>query len=132
QLEQLQKIQRKRICLWERYFSRLKMLKERGLINLPDLPEYAKNNGHMFFIICRNKSERSDLIKYLRQESILAVFHYQSLHKSPFYGRKHDGRDLPNADRYSDRLLRLPLYFELTEREQDIVIDSVFDFYLGK
>jgi dTDP-4-amino-4,6-dideoxygalactose transaminase len=65
------------------------------------------------------------LIGKLREKNILAVFHYLSLHKSPFYKAKHDGRELPVSDRYSDCLLRLPFYYELTEKDMEFVVHSI-------
>lgn len=75
------------------------------------------NNVHMFYVLCNTGKERSDLIEYLRNKDIHTVFHYFSLHHSPFYKNKHDGRELPNSDRYQDCLLRLPLFYELKVSE---------------
>jgi dTDP-4-amino-4,6-dideoxygalactose transaminase len=71
----------------------------------------------MFYLVCSSLEQRSKIIEALRRNNILAVFHYLSLHKSPFYQNKHDGRELPESNRYSDCLLRLPLYFELNDSE---------------
>lgn len=113
QLESLDEIQDKRKMLWNAYFELLKPLSEKGLFTLPDIPEYATNNAHMFYLVCPSLEERSALIKKLRDEDILAVFHYISLHSSPYYSEKHDGRALPNCDRFSDCLVRLPMYYDL-------------------
>jgi len=129
QLEQLDAIQRRRKSIWNQYYDGLKGLAQRGDAQLPVIPSYATNNGHMFYLLCRNLQVRSRLIEHLRVDGILAVFHYLSLHKSPFYDKKHDGRDLPNADRYSDCLLRLPMYFELTDVQVAKIIDSIFRFF---
>jgi dTDP-4-amino-4,6-dideoxygalactose transaminase len=69
--------------------------------------------------------KRTEIINRLKEQSILAVFHYLSLHKSPFYAAKHGGRELPNADRYSDCLLRLPLYYTLRDDDLDLVIETI-------
>jgi len=132
QLENLDSIQSRRKDIWKRYYQQLKSLEDQGMIKLPNIPKYASNNGHMFFIICRSKSERDGLIEFLGSQEIKAVFHYLSLHKSPFYKSKHDGRTLKNADRYTNNLLRLPLYYELSESDQQKVIDQVIKFYSKK
>lgn len=129
QLENLERIQKKRMSLWNYYYKGLKHLEDEHLLKLPNIPSYATNNGHLFYLICRNLQERTKLITHLRSNSILAVFHYLSLHKSPFYSSKHDGRELPNSDLYTDCLIRLPMYYELSEKEQDYVIGAVNEFY---
>ena len=84
----------------------------------------------MFYIVCKNLEERQALIRYLKNNQIHAVFHYLSLHKSDFYLKKHDGRELLKCDFYSDNLLRLPMFYELTKENINKVIDSINDFYL--
>ena len=96
------------------------------------MPDYATNNGHMFYLVCRDLAERSALIDHLRQQQILPVFHYLSLHKSPFYADKHDGRNLPWSDHYADCLVRLPLYYELSEESQQHIIGCILGFYNGR
>ncbi|OYU81332.1 MAG: dTDP-4-amino-4,6-dideoxygalactose transaminase [Flavobacterium sp. BFFFF1] len=113
QLENLERIQDKRNSLWRDYFDRLGTWAEANGILLPVVPEFATNNSHMMYLICKSAAQRTLLIEYLKAADILAVFHYISLHRSPFYLKKHDGRLLAQSDRYSDCLLRLPLYFEL-------------------
>ena len=96
---------------------------------LPEIPAYATNNAHMFYIVCKDLAERTGLIRHLKANDIGAVFHYLSLHNSPYYAAKHDGRNLQNADRFTDCLLRLPFYFELTEDDQDTVVNAIKYFY---
>ena len=117
QLEQLDDIQSRRKHLWDLYYSCLTplALSPNSLIALPGLPEYATNNAHMFYLVCNNLEERTKLIKHLKDNGILAVFHYLSLHSSPYYQDKHDGRALPECDRYADCLVRLPMYYELKD-----------------
>ena len=117
QLEQLDTIQNKRKTLWDQYYTLLKPLADKGLFRLPDVPDYATNNAHMFYLVCNSIEERTALIKKLKENDIQAVFHYLSLHSSPYYLEKHDGRELPNCDRYADCLVRLPLFFDLTNDE---------------
>ena len=114
QLEKIDEIQDKRKTLWNRYYELLKPYADAGCFRLPDIPEYATNNAHMFYLVCNSLEERTALIKRLKENDIQAVFHYLSLHSSPYYLDKHDGRELVNCDLYADRLVRLPMYFDLT------------------
>ncbi len=129
QLENLKKIQAKRISLWNEYYQSLNTLEQKGIIGLPNIPTYATNNGHLFYILCRNLQERNNLINYLKSFGILSVFHYLSLHKSPFYRKKHDGRKLANSDRFSDCLLRLPIYYELSRKQVKLITQKIKQFY---
>jgi len=129
QLECLEKIQAKRIKLWNLYFERLKIHEERGIFRIPYIPDYATNNAHLFYILLPDIKTRSKLINHLKKYSILSVFHYLSLHKSPYFINKHDGRELPNSDKYSDSLLRLPLFFELQESQVMKICDKIDDFF---
>lgn len=129
QLEQLERIQTRRKQIWALYFDALKDLEKNGCFRMPLVPEYATNNAHMFYLVCKNLDERSRLIEHLKSDGILAVFHYLSLHKSPFYESKHDGRTLINADRYSDCLIRLPLYFELSDVQVGFIAKSIYQFF---
>ena len=129
QLENLDMIQKRRISIWEQYYEALKGLAGDGFFTLPVIPEYAMNNGHMFYMICRSLEERQELIEYLKKNDILPTFHYQSLHKSPYFKDKHDGRELPNSDMYSERLLRLPLYYELSDEGVSFISAKIKEFY---
>ena len=86
---------------------------------LPDIPDYATNNAHMFYLVYNSLAERTALIKKLKENDILAVFHYLSLHSSEYYKDKHDGRPLPECDRYADCLVRLPIFYDLSEDDID-------------
>lgn len=131
QLENLDDIQNKRKKLWEQYFAGLQVLAAKGLIRLPQIPGYATNNGHMFYIVCRSLEERSGLIKYLKEHEIIAPFHYLSLHKSEYYLNNCDLRPvLTNCDMYADCLVRLPMFYELELEQVDIIIDLIKDFFL--
>lgn len=132
QLEHIDGIQKRRKELWNLYYEGLKELEEKGIIKLPLIPEYATSNAHMFYIVCRNEKERSRLIKHLKENEILAVFHYLSLHKSEYYKNRHDGRELPNSDRYSNCLLRLPIYYELKNEEVEKVVLEIRRCFYGK
>ena len=133
QLENLDLIQDKRKALWNRYFERLKPLTEKGLFQDPEIPNYATNNAHMFYLVCRNLEERSKLIAYLKDNGIYAAFHYLSLHLSDYYKNNHVGLipELPNCDRFADCLVRLPMYFELSLEQVDEICDKIKEFVLS-
>lgn len=120
QLENLQLIQTRRKQLWNQYYNSLQDWAVENNVELPLLPEYATNNAHMFYMVCESLEQRTKLIAKLKAKNIMAVFHYISLHSSPFYVDKHDGRPLANVDHFSDKLIRLPLFYEL-EANQVIV-----------
>ena len=113
QLENLDEIQNKRKALWNKYYELLKPLADKGYFQLPDIPDYATNNAHMFYLVFPSLEKRTALIQYLKENDIMAVFHYLSLHSSQYYKDKHDGRELPECDRYADTLVRLPMYYDL-------------------
>ena len=129
QLEELESIQARRIFIWEKYYSSLKPLEDRGYINLPELPSFATNNGHLFYIVCNDNITRDELIKYLNDKGILAVFHYLSLNQSPYYLANYEGFSLPNSERFEKRLVRLPLYYEINDEQLDIVINQITSFF---
>jgi dTDP-4-amino-4,6-dideoxygalactose transaminase len=129
QLEHLEEIQNKRKSIWKQYWEGLQTLQEKGVLKLPLVPDYAANNAHMFYVVCQNLEHRINLIDALKKEEIHSVFHYLSLHKSPFYQTKHDRRILPNSDFYSDTLLRLPMYYELEESIVERIVEIIMGIY---
>ena len=129
QLEKLSEIQGKREKIWNRYFEGLLSLEKNGKIKLPVVPIFSFHNSHLFFLICKNPNERKALIAFLRQNGIAAHSHYISLHNSPYYLKKHDGRKLTESDYYSECLLRLPLYPALTNSDQTRIIELLLEFY---
>ncbi|MCB9074612.1 MAG: dTDP-4-amino-4,6-dideoxygalactose transaminase [Chitinophagales bacterium] len=129
QLENLDAIQTKRKEIWNSYFEGLKTLEERKLIELPKVQIYATNNAHMFYIVCKDLEERTTLIDYLKLNQVNAVFHYLSLHKSPYFQSKYIGDNLTNCDNFSDRLLRLPFYYELSQDHISLVCTLIKEFY---
>lgn len=131
QLESLETIQSRRQAIWEQYYNGLKPLAEKGFFQMPDMPEYATNNAHMFYFVCRNLNERTALISFLKEKGILAVFHYLSLHLSEYYKEHHVGEipNLPNCDRFADCLVRLPMFFELTDDNVIEIINSIQEFF---
>lgn len=130
QLENLEKIQRKRKLLWETYYVNLINLEKKGFFKLPSIPTFASQNGHMFYLICKNLEQRNEIINHLKSNNILAVFHYLSLHKSEYYESKHDKRNLPNSDNFTDTLLRLPLFFDLGVKDVEFICKLITDLIL--
>ena len=129
QLENLDEIQDKRKKLWQTYHNHLKPLADKGLFQLPDLPNYASNNAHMFYLLMPSLEKRTALIKHLKENGILAVFHYLSLHSSAYCVDKHDGRALPNCDRYTDTLVRLPMYYDLSLEDVVAICNAISRLY---
>lgn len=131
QLESLESIQSRRKAIWNMYAVGLNELADKGFFNLPEVPNYGTNNGHMFYLVCRNLSERTELIKFFKENDVLAVFHYLSLHLSEYYREHHIGKipNLPNCDRFADCLIRLPMYFEIKDEEIEKIISCVRSFF---
>lgn len=148
QIENIDTIQARRKAIWEQYYAGLKPIADKELITLPDIPAYATNNAHMFYIVCRSLEERSAFIAHMKQNGIQAVFHYLSLHRSGFYLTHPDSRPdncqeiervgdeeqvvglhLPNCDHFADCLVRLPLFYELTDEEVKRILDSCHSFF---
>lgn len=130
QLEKSNEIFKDRMNSWNVYYRELKPLKEDGKINLPIIPKECKHNAHMFYIKVKDLAERTQLIKFLKERGVLAVFHYIPLHSSPagkkyghFYGKDNF------TTKESERLLRLPMYFGLKEGEVKYVAKCIKDFY---
>lgn len=128
QIENIDKIQNKRKEIWNLYYQGLKPLADRGFYSIPLLSD--RSNAHMFFVLCPDLESRTKLIEFLKSNGISAVFHYLSLHSSHYYSFKHDGRELTNSDRFSDCLLRLPLYYELDSDAIDYICNTINRFYL--
>lgn len=130
QLEQADEITKDRLASWNKYYKLFKPLAEKGMIELPFIPKHCVHNAHMFYIKTRNLDERMRLIAYLKENGIGAVFHYVPLHSAPA-GRKY-GR-FYGEDRYttkeSERLVRLPMFYELAENNVEIICDMVCKFY---
>ena len=130
QLKKADEINNIRLSAWNYYANNLKELEEKGKIEIQYLPEYSKHNAHMFYIKTKNLEERTELIKYLKENGIQAVFHYIPLHTSPA-GKKFGV--FHGEDKYttieSEKLVRLPMYYELTRKDQDEVISKIKEFY---
>ncbi len=132
QLEIADKINDARLNIWNRYMEGFKDLKEEGVIEVPFVPDYCKHNAHMFYIKAKDIEERTKLIEYLKENDILAVFHYVPLHTAPAglkFGR-FNGEDKFTTTE-SERLLRLPLYYGLEDFQVDYIISKIHKFYKG-
>jgi dTDP-4-amino-4,6-dideoxygalactose transaminase len=129
QIENLDMIQTKRKLIWQSYYDGLKSLEKEGNFKLPFIPDYATNNAHLFYIVTNNESDRIRLIEHLKKQDIYAVFHYLSLHKSPYYKDKYNGPELVNSDNYSACLIRLPMFYELNPEDVSRVCNSIKSFY---
>lgn len=129
QLENLDILQNKRRIIWEHYHNAFQTLKNKGLLKLPEIPKFGSNNSHMFYVVLSSVVERDAILKFLKSKDIIAVFHYQSLHASEFFKNKYQGNELINTDNYSECLIRLPLFFDLTTQEQNKVVQVVYDFF---
>jgi dTDP-4-amino-4,6-dideoxygalactose transaminase len=127
QLEQIDDIQGKRRHIWESYDRALRGHLPKG-ITLPELPSYATNNYHMYYLLCESLEQRTALMNYLKNRGVQATFHYLPLHSSVYYQNKHDGRQLLQCDRYADTLVRLPLYYELKDNEIEIITKLILSF----
>jgi len=134
QLEAIDEIQHKRKQIWQHYYNGLKPLADKGIIKLPFLPDFASNNGHMFYLLCNNLDERTSLIAYLKKQNIISVFHYLSLHRSPFFtqititdGQKNE---LPFSDYYEATLVRVPLFYEIIALDISYIIQTILSFNL--
>lgn len=124
QIENLDVIQAKRKSLWETYYDNLKGI-DLSSFSLPVVPDYATNNAHMFYIVCKDIALRTALIDSLKKNNYHAVFHYLSLHASDFYKDKHDSRALNNSDKFSDCLVRLPMFYELTVEDIKSIAENI-------
>ena len=133
QLEQAASIIEVRRRVFEKYFELLQSLQEEGLIRLPFVDAECRTNGHIFYIVMQSLAERTRLINHLEKKEILAIFHYIPLHSSPAgikYGRTSG--ELNVTDDISDRLLRLPLYYGLTDEDVERVAQGVLSFFRGR
>lgn len=129
QLEQIDTIQAKRKHIWNTYYNAFLPLEQKALVKLPLVPSFSDNNAHMFYLVFHDLEQRQSFIDFMKSKGVLTVFHYLSLHKSQFYKEKHDGRELPMSDFYSDCLVRLPLFFELDESQLNYIVNSVIKFF---
>ena len=130
QLEKANEINDNRMETWNFYYENLKDLQQKGKIELPYIPEGCKHNAHMFYIKTKDLEERTKLISYLKENGVQAVFHYIPLHTAPAgikYGR-FNGED-KYTTKESERLIRLPMYYGITQEQRKYVVEKVKEFY---
>ena len=133
QLEMADEINNNRLNSWNEYDKAFKPLEEKGLVSLPVIPGDCVHNAHMYYIKCRSLEERTEFIHFLKERGVMAVFHYVPLHSAPAglkFGRFHGEDKYTTAD--SDRLVRLPMYYGLSEEDRNTVIKAVFDWAEGR
>ena len=132
QLQEAEKINNDRLASWNKYYNAFEELENEGFVQRPVIPAECKHNAHMFYLKAKDLDERTELISFLKENGILAVFHYIPLHNAPAgqkFGVFH-GED-EYTTRESDRLLRLPMYYGLSDSDINKVIDTVIKFYKG-
>lgn len=129
QLEKIEIIQKSRMTIWNRYKKNLIGLLKINNNILPKIPDYATNNGHVFYITCNNLRERKKLIKFLNNNGVQASFHYSALHDSEFFKNSYYGEKLTESIKWSECLLRLPIYSDLELEKVDYVCSLILNFY---
>jgi dTDP-4-amino-4,6-dideoxygalactose transaminase len=129
QLQNIEIIQIKRKEIWDTYYQALLPLEKKGLVKLPQIPNYAKHNAHIFYMLFDDLDTRTAYISYMKAHLVQTVFHYIALHTSPFYKTRHQGTSLPMVDIYQDHLVRLPLYYDLQEDQINRVIELTNAFF---
>ncbi len=125
-------INNNRLASWQKYYDAFEQLEKEGYVQRPVIPAECKHNAHMFYLKAKDLEERTALISFLKENGILAVFHYIPLHSAPAgkkFGRFHGADEYTTKE--SDRLLRLPMYYGLTDEDIQKVIDTVIRFYKG-
>jgi dTDP-4-amino-4,6-dideoxygalactose transaminase len=129
QILRFDSIQECRKKVWWNYFELLKPLEEKGYLQCPVIPDFATVNGNIFYVTVQSEEIRNNLIAFLKTRGISALFHYLPLHTSPYFADKHDGRELPNTNRFSETILRLPFYNSLKKREIRFIVQQINDFF---
>ena len=125
QLEKIDEILQNRIAIWNKYFDGLTNWAEVNQVILPKIPEYSTNNAHIFYLIFNESYQRDNFILFLKKSNIHSVFHYQNLHLSEFYLANHPSQTLLNCEKYTDKLVRLPLFHAI---DVDRVIDCILQY----
>jgi dTDP-4-amino-4,6-dideoxygalactose transaminase len=128
QLEKINLIQKKRKAIFTRYVKNLTPLSAIG-IETPFIPDYANQNGHIFYIKCKNEQQRNSIINYLKSYNVNPASHYISLHQSSFYKKRNNQIKLINSDKFTKNLLRLPLYFDLSFNQVDFISTLIINFF---
>lgn len=125
QLEALDDIQNTRCKIWDDYMNGLNLWASTTDIQLPIIPDYATNNAHMFYLVCNSIEQRTEILRRLKENNLMAVFHYLSLHKSQYFFKKYKGSELIQSDRYSECLIRLPMFYELDHNAISLILKTI-------
>lgn len=129
QLNQFDRIQECRKTIWRLYYEQLQPIEEQGFIKRPLIPEFATVNGNMFYFTVSSREIRDHLLNYLKEHGIQAVFHYLPLHSSAFFKDKYSGIALPNTDRFSDCIVRLPFFYDLKVTQIRFITEKILEFF---
>ena len=129
QLECAKEITEKRLEIWNRYYEELQFLMQSGDIILPHIPDECQHNGHLFYCILESLEVRERFLKFLKDKGILAIFHYIPLHLSPMAKKLHLDADLPVSSDLANRIVRLPIFFMLSEEQQNYIITTIKEFF---
>lgn len=132
QLEALNDIQALRLDIWQRYHAAFADLEQAARIRRPNIPDYATNNAHMYYLICASEDERNALMDHLKELNVKATFHYTPLHNSTYQLRFGVEPEMPNAERFHACLVRLPLFAAMTPEQVARVIDGVRSFFAAR
>jgi dTDP-4-amino-4,6-dideoxygalactose transaminase len=130
QLEKADEINNDRLATWNAYYEAFKPLADKGLFEIPTIPADCVHNAHMFYLKCKDIEQRTRMISFLKEKGVMAVFHYIPLHSAPAglkFGRFHGEDECTTKE--SERLMRLPLYYGLTEKDRNTVIEAVKAFW---
>ena len=133
QLEEVKTITLTRLSLWNYYHKLLEPLEQASKLRRPTIPAHCQHNAHMYYILVENLDTRSAMIEYLKQQGINSVFHYVPLHSSPAglqFGKVHGSME--NTNHVSDRLLRLPMFYQLEFPQIKAIVDTIEGFYSTK
>ncbi|MCX6283652.1 MAG: DegT/DnrJ/EryC1/StrS family aminotransferase, partial [Bacteroidetes bacterium] len=115
--------------IWWRYYEQFQSLEEQGFLKRPLIPEFATVNGNLFYFTVSSHETRDQLLNYLKQQRIQAVFHYLPLHSSPFFRDTYTGSALPNTDRFSDCIVRLPFFYDLKPKQIRFIAAKILEFF---
>ncbi|MCK9220651.1 MAG: dTDP-4-amino-4,6-dideoxygalactose transaminase [Bacteroidales bacterium] len=132
QLNHFNRIQNRRKKIWWLYYELLRPLEDQGYLKCPVIPDYATVNGNLFYFTVSSLEVRDCLLKHLKNNGIQAVFHYLPLHSSAFFKNKYTGPDLPNTNRFSNCIIRLPFFYSLRNRQMKFVVNKINDFFLTR
>ena len=129
QLECADNVTGKRLALWYRYYNELLPLSRNGYFTVPYIPEYCRHNGHLFYCLMKDSEMRDNFLHFMKDNGILAIFHYVPLHLSPMAESMKLKRHLPVTENIAERLVRLPIYYSLNEDQQNYIINKIYEFF---